>query len=231
MIELKSVNKIYETEAEKVHALKSVNLNIDKGEFISIMGQSGSGKTTLMNILGCLDNPTSGEYNIYKSNIASLDDDQSSILRGKLFGFVFQSYNLLPRLTAAEQVELPLIYQNVENRKEKALKALDMVGLIDRVDFKPSQLSGGQQQRVSIARSLVVEPKVVLADEPTGALDNATGAEVMGTLKNLVKKEGITVIIVTHESEIADYTERTISINDGKIIKDKKNKWVFLTLF
>ena len=195
------------------------------------MGQSGSGKTTLMNILGCLDNPTSGEYNIYKSNIASLDDDQRSVLRGKLFGFVFQSYNLLPRLTAVEQVELPLIYQNVENRKEKALKALDMVGLIDRVDFKPSQLSGGQQQRVSIARSLVVEPKVVLADEPTGALDNATGAEVMGTLKNLVKKEGITVIIVTHESEIADYTERTISINDGKIIKDKKNKWVFLTLF
>ena len=231
MIELKSVNKIYETEAEKVHALKSVNLNIDKGEFISIMGQSGSGKTTLMNILGCLDNPTSGEYNIYKSNIASLDDDQRSVLRGTLFGFVFQSYNLLPRLTAVEQVELPLIYQNVENRKEKALKALDMVGLIDRVDFKPSQLSGGQQQRVSIARSLVVEPKVVLADEPTGALDNATGAEVMGTLKNLVKKEGITVIIVTHESEIADYTERTISINDGKIIKDKKNKWVFLTLF
>tara|TARA_A100001035_G_scaffold177067_1_gene140597 strand:- start:158 stop:832 length:675 start_codon:yes stop_codon:yes gene_type:complete len=224
MIELKSVNKIYETEAEKVHALKSVNLNIDKGEFISIMGQSGSGKTTLMNILGCLDNPTSGEYNIYQSNIASLDDDQRSILRGKLFGFVFQSYNLLPRLTAVEQVELPLIYQNVDNRKEKALKALDMVGLIDRVDFKPSQLSGGQQQRVSIARSLVVEPKVVLADEPTGALDNATGSEVMGTLKNLVKNEGITVIIVTHESEIAGYTERTISINDGKIIKDKKNK-------
>ena len=224
MIELKSVNKIYETEAEKVHALKSVNLTIDKGEFISIMGQSGSGKTTLMNILGCLDNPTSGEYNIYQSNIASLDDDQRSILRGKLFGFVFQSYNLLPRLTAVEQVELPLIYQNVDNRKEKALRALDMVGLIDRVDFKPSQLSGGQQQRVSIARSLVVEPKVVLADEPTGALDNATGSEVMGTLKNLVKNEGITVIIVTHESEIAGYTERTISINDGKIIKDKKNK-------
>ena len=212
MIELKSVNKIYETEAEKVHALKSVNLTIDKGEFISIMGQSGSGKTTLMNILGCLDNPTSGEYNIYQSNIASLDDDQRSILRGKLFGFVFQSYNLLPRLTAVEQVELPLIYQNVDNRKEKALKALDMVGLIDRVDFKPSQLSGGQQQRVSIARSLVVEPKVVLADEPTGALDNATGSEGMGTLKNLVKNEGITVIIVTHESEIAGYTLSLIHI-------------------
>ena len=224
MIRLKNVNKVYETEAEKVHALKSVNFNIDKGEFISIMGQSGSGKTTLMNILGCLDNPTSGEYNIYDNNIAALNDDQRSILRGRLFGFVFQSYNLLPRLTAVEQVELPLIYQNVENRKEKALKALDMVGLIERVDFKPNQLSGGQQQRVSIARSLVVEPKVVLADEPTGALDIATGKEVMETLKNLVKKEDITVIIVTHESGIADYTDRTISISDGKIIKDKKNK-------
>tara|TARA_Y100001936_G_scaffold111647_1_gene109799 strand:+ start:1350 stop:2024 length:675 start_codon:yes stop_codon:yes gene_type:complete len=224
MIELKSINKIYETEAEKVHALKSVNLEISKGEFISIMGQSGSGKTTLMNILGCLDNPTSGEYNIYDSNISSLNDDQRSILRGKLFGFVFQSYNLLPRLTAVEQVELPLIYQNIDNRKEKALKALNMVGLIDRVDFKPSQLSGGQQQRVSIARSLVVEPQVVLADEPTGALDIATGKEVMTTLKNLVKKENITVIIVTHESDIAEFTDRTIYISDGKITKDKKNK-------
>lgn len=227
MIELKSINKIYETEAEKVHALKSVNLEISKGEFISIMGQSGSGKTTLMNILGCLDNPTSGEYNIYDSNISSLNDDQRSILRGKLFGFVFQSYNLLPRLTAVEQVELPLIYQNIDNRKEKALEALNMVGLIDRVDFKPSQLSGGQQQRVSIARSLVVQPQVVLADEPTGALDIATGREVMMTLKNLVKKEDITVIIVTHESDIAEFTDRTIYISDGKITKDKKNKWVY----
>ena len=224
IIKTDSLTKHYQVGSEKVEALKGISFSVEKGEFISIMGPSGSGKTTLMNILGCLDNPTSGEYNIYQSNIASLDDDQRSILRGKLFGFVFQSYNLLPRLTAVEQVELPLIYQNVDNRKEKALRALDMVGLIDRVDFKPSQLSGGQQQRVSIARSLVVEPKVVLADEPTGALDNATGSEVMGTLKNLVKKEGITVIIVTHESEIASYTERTISINDGKIIKDKKNK-------
>ena len=224
MIRLKSINKIYETEAEKVHALKSVNLEIKKGEFISIMGQSGSGKTTLMNILGCLDNPTSGEYEIFDNDISKLNDDQRSILRGKLFGFVFQSYNLLPRLSAVEQVELPLIYQNVNDRKQKALKALDMVGLIDRVEFKPSQLSGGQQQRVSIARSLVVEPQVVLADEPTGALDIATGTEVMKTLKNLVRKEQITVIIVTHESEVAAFTDWTISISDGKIIKDKKNK-------
>ena len=141
-----------------------------------------------------------------------------------LFGFVFQSYNLLPRLTALEQVELPLIYQNVEDRRLKAAKALDMVGLIDRIDFKPNQLSGGQQQRVSIARSLVVKPKVVLADEPTGALDIKTGKEVMSVLKNLVKKENISVIVVTHESEVADYTDRTILISDGEIKSDKLNK-------
>lgn len=224
MIQLKNIDKIYKTEAENVHALKSISLNIEQGEFISIMGQSGSGKTTLMNILGCLDNPTSGEYLIQDSNISELNDDQRSALRGLLFGFVFQSYNLLPRLSAIEQVELPLIYQNVEDRKIKAAKALDMVGLIDRLDFKPNQLSGGQQQRVSIARSLVVEPKVVLADEPTGALDIKTGKEVMSILKNLVREKNITVIIVTHESVIANFTDRTIVLSEGKIIKDKKNK-------
>ena len=202
MIDLKNIDKVYETEAENVHALKSVNLEIDQGEFISIMGQSGSGKTTLMNILGCLDNPTSGDYFIQNSNVSDLNDDQRSLLRGLLFGFVFQSYNLLPRLNALEQVELPLIYQNIEDRRLKAAKALDMVGLIDRIDFRPNQLSGGQQQRVSIARSLVVDPRVVLADEPTGALDIKTGKEIMSILKNLVRKEKITVIIVTHESKL-----------------------------
>lgn len=224
MIELKDIEKIYRTEAEDVHALKSVNLNIDQGEFVSIMGQSGSGKTTLMNILGCLDNPTAGEYFIQKTNIAKLTDDQRSLLRGKLFGFVFQSYNLLPRLSALAQVELPLIYQDIKDRKLRAVKALDIVGLIDRLDFIPSQLSGGQQQRVSIARSLVVEPRVVLADEPTGALDVKTGKEVMGVLKDLVKEQNITVIVVTHESEVAKFTERTIQLSDGEIIRDRKNR-------
>ncbi len=224
MIELKDIEKIYRTEAEDVHALKSVNLNIAQGEFVSIMGQSGSGKTTLMNILGCLDNPTAGEYFIQKTNIAKLTDDQRSLLRGKLFGFVFQSYNLLPRLSALAQVELPLIYQDIKDRKLRAAKALDIVGLIDRLDFIPSQLSGGQQQRVSIARSLVVEPRVVLADEPTGALDVKTGREVMGVLKDLVKEQNITVIVVTHESEVAKFTERTIQLSDGEIIRDRKNR-------
>ena len=221
MIQLKSVNKIYETEAEKVHALKSINLEIKKGEFISIMGQSGSGKTTLMNILGCLDNPTSGEYEIFDNDISKLNDDQRSILRGKLFGFVFQSYNLLPRLSAVEQVELPLIYQNVSDRKQKALKALDMVGLIDRVEFKPSQLSGGQQQRVSIARSLVVEPQVVLADEPTGNLDSGTSEKVISTLFEATAAAGAALVLVTHDSRLAEQCRRVLTIEDGQIVEDR----------
>ena len=224
LIELKKVDKLYITEAEEVHALKSIDLNIEEGEFVSIMGQSGSGKSTLMNILGCLDNPTSGNYYIENSDISKLNDDQRSLLRGRLFGFIFQSYNLLPRLTALEQVELPLVYQDSENRRLMAAKALDMVGLIDRIDFKPNQLSGGQQQRVAVARSLVVNPKVVLADEPTGALDLSTGQEVMNILKNLVKTQKITVIVVTHELDVADFTDRTVRLSEGKIISDEKNK-------
>jgi len=224
LIELKKVDKLYITEAEEVHALKSIDLNIEEGEFVSIMGQSGSGKSTLMNILGCLDNPTSGNYYIENSDISKLNDDQRSLLRGRLFGFIFQSYNLLPRLTALEQVELPLVYQDSENTRLMAAKALDMVGLIDRIDFKPNQLSGGQQQRVAVARSLVVNPKVVLADEPTGALDLSTGQEVMNILKNLVKTQKITVIVVTHELDVADFTDRTVRLSEGKIISDEKNK-------
>ena len=223
MIELKNVTKIYKTEAEAVLALNSIDLSIEQGEFISIMGQSGSGKTTLMNIIGCLDYPTSGDYMIQNINIAEFSEDQRSILRGKLFGFVFQSYNLIPRLTALEQVELPLVYQDSRNRRLRAAKALDMVGLIDRLYFKPNQLSGGQQQRVAIARSLVVNPRIVLADEPTGALDSKTGVEVMKMLKELVETENITVIVVTHEATVANFTNRSITLKDGKITGDKKN--------
>ena len=217
MIDLKNIDKIYETEAENVHALKSVNLEIDQGEFISIMGQSGSGKTTLMNILGCLDNPTSGDYFIQDSNVSELNDDQRSLLRGLLFGFVFQSYNLLPRLNALEQVELPLIYQNIEDRRLKAAKALDMVGLIDRIDFKPNQLSGGQQQRVSIARSLINSPDIIFADEPTGNLDSENSKTFIDLIRKLNKKYNQTFVIVTHNKEFLKISDYSYTLKGGEI--------------
>jgi putative ABC transport system ATP-binding protein len=223
MIELNKLTKIYKTDAETVNALNSIDLSISSGQFLSIMGQSGSGKTTLMNILGCLDNPSSGKYLINGLDVSSLSDDQRSMLRGELFGFVFQNYNLIPRMSALEQVELPLMYQiNNKNRKLKAAQALDSVGLVDRMHFNPNQLSGGQQQRVAIARSLVVDPQVILADEPTGALDSNTGEEIMGIFKELVEKKGITVILVTHESHIAAFASRVVTLKDGLIISDKK---------
>ncbi|MBM32329.1 MAG: macrolide ABC transporter ATP-binding protein [Chloroflexi bacterium] len=223
MIELKNLTKIYKTDAETVNALNSIDLDISSGQFLSIMGQSGSGKTTLMNILGCLDNPSSGKYLINGLDVSSLSDDQRARLRGELFGFVFQSYNLIPRMSALEQVELPLMYQ-IENkdRKLKAAQALESVGLVDRMHFNPNQLSGGQQQRVAIARSLVVNPQVILADEPTGALDSNTGEEIMAIFRELVEIKGITVILVTHELHIAEFASRVITLKDGLIISDKK---------
>ena len=223
MIELKNLTKIYKTDAETVNALNSIDLDISSGQFLSIMGQSGSGKTTLMNILGCLDNPSSGKYLINGLDVSSLSDDQRARLRGELFGFVFQSYNLIPRMSALEQVELPLMYQ-IENkdRKLKAAQALESVGLVDRMHFNPNQLSGGQQQRVAIARSLVVDPQVILADEPTGALDSNTGEEIMAIFRELVEIKGITVILVTHELHIAEFASRVITLKDGLIISDKK---------
>ncbi len=223
MIELNKLTKIYKTDAETVNALNSIDLSISSGQFLSIMGQSGSGKTTLMNILGCLDNPSSGKYLINGLDVSSLSDDQRSMLRGELFGFVFQNYNLIPRMSALEQVELPLMYQiNNQDRKLKAAQALDSVGLADRMHFNPNQLSGGQQQRVAIARSLVVDPQVILADEPTGALDSNTGEEIMSIFKELVEEKGITVILVTHEPHIAEFASRVITLKDGLIISDKK---------
>ena len=222
MIHLENVEKVYRTEAGEVRALDGVSLDVQAGEFIAIMGSSGSGKSTMMNIIGLLDDPTAGTYTLDGADVSKLDDDTRSKLRGRLFGFVFQSYNLVPRMTAVEQVELPLLYQRGTNRRAMALEALDRVGLADRASHQPNQLSGGQQQRVAIARSLVVHPNVILADEPTGALDTRTSEEVMGIFGTLAREQQITVVVVTHESNIADFTNRTVRMRDGLIISDER---------
>lgn len=220
MIRLDGVTKDYELDAGPVHALRGVDLSIESGEFVAIMGPSGSGKSTMMNILGCLDRPSSGVYTLGGHDVGQLSDDARSRLRGRHFGFVFQSYNLLPRMSAVEQVELPLVYLGDSKRRRQAVAALERVGLEDRAHHWPNQLSGGQQQRVAIARSLVVNPRVVLADEPTGALDTKTGAEVMELLRGLVSEQGILVILVTHEAHVAAYADRTITMRDGLIVED-----------
>jgi len=221
LIELREVSKAYWTGAGPVHALNKLDLKIESGEFLSIMGQSGSGKSTLMNILGCLDRPTEGQYILGNLDVAHLSDKSRSALRGRWFGLLFQNYNLLPRLSALEQVELPLLYNKVSNRRRRASEALDQLGLSDRLHHRPNQMSGGQQQRVAIARSLVVNPQVILADEPTGALDTDTGNEIMGILSNLVEERRITVVVVTHEPHIADWTKRSILMRDGLILDDR----------
>ena len=220
MIKLENITKEYITDAGPVKALNGIDLLIPDGEIIAITGQSGSGKSSLMNIIGCLDSPTSGEYFIDTANIGELSDFQLSRLRGKIFGFIFQSYNLLPRLTALEQVELPLIYQKDPNRKKRAAMALAMLGLAERIYHTPNQLSGGEQQRVAIARSIVINPKIILADEPTGALDTKTSTEVMDVLIKLAKEQGITIVLVTHEPHIASLAERQIKMSDGNITED-----------
>ena len=220
MIELREISKAYETGAGPVHALNKVDLKIESGEFLSIMGQSGSGKSTLMNIMGCLDRPTEGKYLLGDLDVANLSDKSRSALRGRWFGFIFQNYNLLPRLSALEQVELPLLYNRIPDRRRRAAEALEQLGLSDRIYHRPSQLSGGQQQRVAIARSLVANPQVVLADEPTGALDTDTGNEIMGILSDLVKERRITLVEVTHELHIANWSNRSILMRDGLIIED-----------
>ena len=220
MIHLKGITKIYNTGGEPLRALDDVDLEIERGEFVAIMGQSGSGKSTLMNIIGTLDRPTLGSYLLAGQDVQAMSEHARSRLRGTAFGFVFQSYSLLPRLSALEQVELPLIYQRGRDRRRRAAEALARVGLAQRFSHSPTQLSGGEQQRVAIARSLVVNPLVLLADEPTGALDTATGEDVMELLSDLVEHQGLTIILVTHEQEIADYAHRTIRMRDGRITED-----------
>ena len=221
LIELKDIYKIYHMGEETVHALDGINLTVDQGEFVAIVGSSGSGKSTAMNIIGCLDVPTSGSYHLGGIDVSTMEDDQQAEIRNKMLGFIFQQYNLIPKLTVQENVELPLLYAGIssEERHERAIQSLTRVGLADKRKNLPSQLSGGQQQRVSIARALAGKPSVILADEPTGALDSRTGREVLRFLQKL-NQEGDTVVLITHDNSIAVKAKRIVRLQDGRIIYD-----------
>ena len=221
MLELKHITKIYNPGENEVRALDHVSVSIDEGEFVAIIGQSGSGKSTLMNMLGCLDVPTSGLYRLHGQNVSELSDDELSDIRNREIGFIFQGFNLIPNLTALENVELPLIYRGVGRNERNRLSkiALEKVGLGHRMDHKPAEMSGGQQQRVAIARAIAQAPPVILADEPTGNLDSHSTQEIMGILRELYE-EGRTVILITHDNEIAAQAKRVIKINDGHIESD-----------
>ena len=216
MVELESITKVYKAGRTEVPALRGISCRIESGEMVSIIGPSGSGKSTLMNIIGCLDKPTSGQYRLEGVEVNKFSDNKLAEIRNKKIGFVFQSFNLLPRTTALANVELPLIYSGSGNRRQRALQALESVGLAHRIKHRPSELAGGEQQRVAIARALINKPSLILADEPTGNLDTQTSKEIMLLFQQL-NREGITIVLVTHEPYIAAYTQRTIKIRDGQI--------------
>lgn len=221
VIAIQGLTKTYVMGDQTVHALRGVDLTIDRGEMVAIMGPSGSGKSTLMNVIGCLDVPSAGSYELDGVSVGELNDDQLADIRSRKIGFVFQSFNLLARTTALDNVQLPLVYAGVKDRKERAMEALTRVGLGERVQHKPNELSGGQQQRVAIARAIVNRPAILLADEPTGALDSRTSEEIMALFQSLNQEDGMTVIFVTHEQDIGHHTGRIIHIRDGAIQADE----------
>jgi len=219
VIELSNISKIFDTGFNQVNALSEIDVKIDQGEFVAIKGPSGSGKSTMMNIIGLLDRPTKGKYFLGNKDVSTLNDNKRSLIRRNLFGFVFQNYNLIPRLSAVRQVEMPLIYRRDKEKRKKSILALSKLGLAERISHSPVKLSGGEQQRVSIARALVGEPKVILADEPTGALDSKTGEEIIQIFKSL-SEEGITVIMITHDDSVAREAQRIIEMKDGMVIEE-----------
>ena len=225
LIQLTNLSRLYQMGTETVHALRDVSLEITRGEYVAIMGPSGSGKSTLMNLIGCLDTPSSGRYELNGTDVSEMDDNQLAEVRNREIGFIFQTFNLLPRSNALRNVELPLIYAGVDSdtRRQMALDALASVGLADRVHHKPNELSGGQRQRVAVARALVNTPSILLADEPTGNLDSKTGVEIMALFEELARK-GNTIIVVTHEEEIARHARRILRIRDGLIASDERQE-------